>query len=144
MDGHAGHAHHGSGRIDWLLWICGISVLLLYATHLLTGDSAVVPAWLHTLGHGVYELMNTIWWGIVLGVLMISVLGRVPRELVMSALGTRRGPRGVVRATLAGVLLDLCSHGILMVGAKLYERGASAGLSSRSWYRALGTRFRSR
>jgi len=25
------------------------------------------------------------------------------------------------------VLLDLCSHGILMVGAKLYERGASIG-----------------
>jgi uncharacterized membrane protein YraQ (UPF0718 family) len=31
------------------------------------------------------------------------------------------------RATLAGVFLDLCSHGILAVGMKLYERGASAG-----------------
>jgi len=28
---------------------------------------------------------------------------------------------------MAGVLLDLCSHGILMVGTKLYERGASLG-----------------
>ncbi|MEQ8661225.1 MAG: permease [Gammaproteobacteria bacterium] len=33
----------------------------------------------------------------------------------------------VVSATLAGVLLDLCSHGILMVASKLYERGASTG-----------------
>jgi len=32
-----------------------------------------------------------------------------------------------MRATAAGVLLDLCSHGILMVGSKLYERGASIG-----------------
>jgi hypothetical protein len=28
---------------------------------------------------------------------------------------------------MAGVLLDLCSHGILMVGAKLYQKGASLG-----------------
>jgi len=34
---------------------------------------------------------------------------------------------GILRATAAGVLLDLCSHGILMVGAKLYERGAGIG-----------------
>ncbi len=34
---------------------------------------------------------------------------------------------GMLRATLAGVFLDLCSHGILAVGMKLYERGASVG-----------------
>jgi uncharacterized membrane protein YraQ (UPF0718 family) len=34
---------------------------------------------------------------------------------------------GLFRATLAGVFLDLCSHGILAVGMKLYERGASVG-----------------
>jgi len=42
-------------------------------------------------------------------------------------LGTGTGFRGIIRAVLGGVLLDLCSHGILMVGAKLYERGASLG-----------------
>jgi hypothetical protein len=45
----------------------------------------------------------------------------------MSALGTQRSFRGIVRAAFAGVLLDLCNHGILMVGAKLYERGATVG-----------------
>ena len=45
----------------------------------------------------------------------------------MSILGTSKGLNGILRATAAGVLLDLCSHGILMVGAKLYERGASIG-----------------
>lgn len=34
---------------------------------------------------------------------------------------------GIFRATAAGVMLDLCNHGILMVGSKLYERGASIG-----------------
>jgi uncharacterized membrane protein YraQ (UPF0718 family) len=46
---------------------------------------------------------------------------------VISALGQGGSLKGVVRATCAGVLLDLCSHGILMVGTKLYERGASLG-----------------
>ena len=80
-----------------------------------------------SIGYPYSPVVNTIWWGVALGILMISLLGRVPREFVMSALGTATGIRGVMRATLAGVMLDLCSHGILMVGAKLYERGASIG-----------------
>ena len=74
-----------------------------------------------------YEIVNTMWWGIALGMLMVGLLSLVPREFVMSVLGSRPGTQGIIRATLAGVLLDLCSHGILMVGAKLYERGASVG-----------------
>jgi len=71
--------------------------------------------------------MNTIWWGLMIGIIMVAVLSKIPREFVMSILGKGGGLRGILRATLGGVLLDLCSHGILMVGAKLYERGASAG-----------------
>ena len=57
----------------------------------------------------------------------VGLLKRIPRELVMSALGQGGTVKGILRATLAGVALDLCSHGILMIGAKLYERGASIG-----------------
>ena len=45
----------------------------------------------------------------------------------MGILGRDGAVTGLFRATLAGVFLDLCSHGILAVGMKLYERGASAG-----------------
>ena len=34
---------------------------------------------------------------------------------------------GLLRAVGAGVALDLCNHGILMVGMSLYKRGASLG-----------------
>jgi len=87
---------------------------------------------------GVAELMNMMWWGLLLGIAMVGVLDRVPRDIVINALG--RGSRlgGIVRATGAGVAFDLCSHGILMVGMKLYERGASIGqtvafLLARPW-----------
>lgn len=79
------------------------------------------------LSHGIYDLINTMAWGVALGVFMVALLAKVPRELVMSLLGTGGGVKGMLRATGAGLLLDLCSHGILMVGAKLYERGASTG-----------------
>jgi uncharacterized membrane protein YraQ (UPF0718 family) len=67
------------------------------------------------------------WWGLAIGVVFVGLLGRVPRELVMGLLGRDGGVGGLFRATLAGVFLDLCSHGILAVGMKLYERGASVG-----------------
>ena len=119
--------HPPQQRPDWLLWGSLACVILLYAAHALFAPQTLSISWLHTLAHSTYDLINTIWWGIVVGILMIALLGRVPREFVMCALGTRTGPRGIVRATFAGVLLDLCSHGVLMVGARLYERGASTG-----------------
>lgn len=75
----------------------------------------------------VFSIMNQMWAGMVIGIVALGFMSRIPRHFVMAALGTARGWRGIVRAVLAGVLLDLCSHGILMVGAKLYERGATAG-----------------
>ena len=63
----------------------------------------------------------------VFGLVMVGLLSCVPKEFVMKALGTKTGFRGATRAAGAGVLLDLCSHGILLVASKLYERGASAG-----------------
>lgn len=123
---HVPACHANIDKPDWLLRICLGATCLLYLAFLMLGEE--LPAgWPMLLSHSVFELINTIWWGIVVGILMIAILGRVPREFVMSALGTRRGVKGIWRATFAGVLLDLCSHGILMVGAKLYERGASAG-----------------
>ena len=67
------------------------------------------------------------WWGLALGTIFVGLLGEVPREFVVSLLGSPTKLSGVARATLAGVALDLCSHGILLVGMKLYERGASLG-----------------
>ena len=116
----------GKRKPDYLLRICGGLVLAGYLLHLAFGESGL-PAWLAVMSHGIYELINRMWWGIIMAVLFVGLLERIPRELVMSALGQGGSFKGICRATLAGVLLDLCSHGILMVGMKLYERGASLG-----------------
>lgn len=116
-----------SGRPDYMLWGSLSICTFLYIQALLLPEFGPSYDWYHRLANGVFELLNTMWWGLLLGLFMVAVLVKVPREFVMSILGTRSGFVGILRATAAGVLLDLCNHGILMVGAKLYERGASAG-----------------
>ncbi len=114
----------GARPFDWMLWGSLLFVVLNYGLHL---SGMPLPGWLMTMSHGVYELMNTMWWGVVAAAIFVGVLGRIPQEMVISVLGKGGTFVGLVRATLAGVLMDLCSHGILMVGMQLYQRGASLG-----------------
>lgn len=117
-------ACHSHDRTDWLLWGTLLAVGGGYALHLL-GDTGI--RWLDMFGHATFALMNAMWWGILLGILFVGLLSRVPRAFVMKILGKGGTANGIFRACTAGVLLDLCSHGILLVAMKLYERGASIG-----------------
>lgn len=124
---HAPACHSEARKTDYLLWVSGSIVAVCYLIAAVSGDGAALPNWLRQMSFGIFELLNQMWWGLVAAVVFVGLLDRVPQTMVMQALGKGGSTRGVLRATLAGVLLDLCSHGILMVGAKLYQRGASLG-----------------
>ena len=123
----ADSCHPQKQRPDYLLWISATVVLICYVLYWLVDGHPELPQWLVVMTSGVYELINRMWWGLLAAVIFVGLLERIPRDLVMSALGQGGTFKGILRATFAGVLLDLCSHGILMVGTKLYERGASLG-----------------
>jgi len=110
--------------MDWLLWGSIVLFLLGVAVHL---AMPAAPGWLHVFGHTCYELFTKSWWGLLFGVVAVAVIGRVPRELVAALLGRGGSINGLLRAVGAGIALDLCNHGILMVGMSLYKRGASLG-----------------
>lgn len=116
----------GKPAFDWLLWGSATPVVLAYVLHL-AGFHDGLPLWLQTMSHGVFELLNTLWWGVLLAALFVGMLSRIPQQMITAVLGQGGNLHGVLRATLAGVLMDLCSHGILMVGMQLYQRGASLG-----------------
>lgn len=125
------HDHHHNNankswykKFDWLLWVCLSLVAAGYASHLFAFG---VGTPLEHFGHGVFELMNTMWWGLLVGIFFVGLLQGVPKEFVMKVLGRGGTASGIARATLSGVLLDLCSHGILLVASQLYKRGASLG-----------------
>lgn len=115
---------HGDGtRTDWLL--IGASAVVIAA---LAWDRAPTPAvaYLGEFSGHVTEVLGRMWWGMAASFVVVCVLSRVPREFVTATLGPP-GAGGILRAVVAGVLLDLCSHGILLVASRLYERGASSG-----------------
>jgi uncharacterized membrane protein YraQ (UPF0718 family) len=112
-------------RRDYLLMVSSavaLALLIIALAGLVPMDSALGRA-----AHAVHEMIGVMWWGIILAIFVIGVLDQIPQEFIVALLGKPGTTRGILRAAVAGVLLDLCSHGILMVGAKLYQRGASAG-----------------
>lgn len=113
----------GGQRADWLLRISSGLFGLGLMLHYLTPET--VP--LRVFGESCHHLLVQTWWGIAFGIASVAVMGRVPREAVASLLGKGGSWSGLVRAVGAGVALDLCNHGILMVGMGLYRRGASLG-----------------
>ncbi len=76
---------------------------------------------------GIIEFANAMWLSIVVAVVAMGLLNFVPARWFQTILGKGGTVTGIARAMVAGLLLDLCSHGILMVGAKLYKQGASLG-----------------
>jgi uncharacterized membrane protein YraQ (UPF0718 family) len=85
------------------------------------------PPWLHEFGSTCYEMFARAWWGVLFGIVAVAVIGRFPAELVASLLGRGGSLSGLCRAVGAGVVLDMCNHGILLVGMRLYQRGTSLG-----------------
>jgi hypothetical protein len=115
----------GKLQIDWILHgstLVIIAVLSLYAVNSYTG--LTVP-FASEMGQAIAGLLSQMWWGVVLGIIAVGLMGGIPKHYYTYVLGHGDTAGGIVRAALAGLLLDMCSHGILMVGAKLYERGAS-------------------
>ena len=109
------------------MWVSATVIVLGYLAHWLAAPAIADLSWLAAFCRGVFELMNQMWWGILLGIAAVGLLAKVPREFVIGALGKGGTFGGLLRATAAGVMLDLCSHGILLVGMQLYRRGASLG-----------------
>ncbi len=115
-------------RPDILLWSTLILVSFGYLMDLfLSAQLSGLSSAVSVLFSAVRELMDSMWIGLALGMLFVGLLGRVPREFVTALLGKGDTFVGILRATFAGVLLDLCSHGILLVAMRLYQRGASLG-----------------
>ena len=115
-------------RPDILLWSTLVLVSIGYLADLfLSSQLTSLSAVIGQLFAAIRDIMDSMWIGLGLGMLFVGLLGRVPREFVTSLLGKGDSFIGILRATFAGVLLDLCSHGILLVAMRLYQRGASLG-----------------
>lgn len=111
-------------KFDFLLW-GSLCVMVLAA--LVSALDLDVPPWLLRFSTTCYHLFAKSWWAILGGILSMAILSQMPKQLVGMLLGRAGTWSGIIRATAAGLLLDLCNHGILLVAMGLYKRGASLG-----------------
>ena len=117
----------GSQKRDYFFLSIIVLGIIFYLGHLLNLSVFFAAGKDVRLFHSFFELMNLMIGGIVLGIVLVGILGKIPHEYVISIMGRPGTKSGILRATIAGLLLDLCNHGILMVGMKLYKQGASLG-----------------
>jgi hypothetical protein len=119
--------HPPRQKIDLLFWGSTLIGLFFYFGHFFAADLFAPLPGLATTVQTTFDLINTMWFSMLLGILVVGFLTKIPQNMVLSILGTGGTIGSLGRAVSAGILLDLCSHGILMVGAKLYHKGASIG-----------------
>ncbi len=115
------HGHDHGHRFDYIFW--GSSSILLLAIALST--AGVNISWIHHFAMAATDLLSQMWWGVLIGMFFVGLMSKVPREYFQVLMGRGDSVGGIMRAVVAGVFLDLCSHGILLIAAKLYERGVS-------------------
>jgi uncharacterized protein len=84
-----------------------------------------VPLWLSAYGQSIAQLVAASWWGVAVGAVMLFALSYVPQSRITALFGHDDRVGTLWRAIAAGLLLDLCSHGILMIAAGLYRKGVS-------------------
>ncbi|PCJ02739.1 MAG: ATPase [Alphaproteobacteria bacterium] len=111
------------GKKDWLLIISTIVIAVSIGLNAILSSLDLSPILLHHFAHACLQILMTMWWGVALGIIIIGLMSKIPRDFFTGMMGRSDNFSGLLRAVFGGLLLDLCCHGILLVAAKLYERG---------------------
>lgn len=75
--------------------------------------------------HSLTEYFTTIWWAVLLGLVLGGVIDHyVPRSYVSHLLARPRKAT-IFYAVLLGFIMSACSHGILAIAIQLHKKGAS-------------------
>ncbi len=104
-----------------------VSLVILSFAYFLPLTSLVLPEKAGAFCEAVRELVHLMWWGVALGILAVGLLQYVPQRRIEQWLGSKSNLSGLARSVIAGVVFDVCSHGILLVSMQLYRKGLSLG-----------------
>lgn len=100
------------------------SLMVIIISAILYGLNISIPG-LSIFVHTQMELLLDMSWGVALGLVSVGLMNKIPREYFTQVMGRGDSIGDIVKAAIAGVILDMCNHGILVISGKLYERGLS-------------------
>ncbi len=113
--------------IDYLFWTTLIVILSAsFFTYFFPNLFAPIQ-YLNAFNLAIFDIAQEMIIGLFVAIFFVGFISTIPNKIVMKIMGEGGTFKGILRATLAGVFLDLCSHGILLVGMKLYKKGLSLG-----------------
>lgn len=108
-------------KIDIIMYgslaVIAVTALVYFAMPALPG--------IETFFHTQMEMLADMSWGVALGLISVGMMDKIPREYFTRVMGRGESFTDIVKAAVAGVILDMCNHGILVISGKLYERGLS-------------------
>ena len=119
------HAIEKTKKKDWILILSALVLFVTITTNAALSWINISPPPLHHFAHASTQILLTMWWGIALGIIIVGLMSKIPKDHFTALMGRSDNFSGLLRAVFGGLLLDLCCHGILLVAAKLYERGVS-------------------
>jgi uncharacterized protein len=97
-----------------------VALILLF----ISGLSYFVPL-LVPFRESLWMYARTVWWAVLLGLLIGGVIERfIPGEYISMVL-SRPHRRTILYSVFFGFFMSVCSHGILALSMQLYKKGAS-------------------
>ena len=112
---------------DYLYWSTLTIIVSSYLLHYFSPNAFVSHKYISSFLNSVYQITDEMIIGLFLAIIFVGFISKVPSKIIMKIMGKGGTYKGIFRATIAGVILDLCSHGILLVGMNLYKKGLSVG-----------------
>jgi len=106
------------------IWIKNKVVLIALTLATLVGLSFIVPL-LVPFRESLAEYLGSIWWAILLGLLIGGAVDHYVPDEMISHLLARKKKRTIFTAVVLGFLLSACSHGILALSIELHKKGAA-------------------
>ncbi len=100
-----------------------LSIFIILLAIILQEASIVENNSLNVFTQSVYEFFSLSWKGILIGFVAIIFIDMLPQNVILKIMGDRAGFLGILKAVIAGFLLDLCNHGILMMASRFYDKG---------------------
>ena len=72
----------------------------------------------------IYENLNILSYGLAIGLFFSYIIEILPNSFLEKTFKIKQtGIKGLTNAIIAGLVFDVCSHGVLLLAVKLYKKG---------------------